>query len=215
MIKSLVLWGSLIIGFLSLTGCESTYYATMEQVGVHKRDILKDRVEEAKESQADAQEEFRDALEQLSALINFDGGELQDMYEKTLDAYESSEDAANEVSERIDSIESVADALFDEWQDELDQYTNASLKRQSAQKLKDTERQYGKLLKSMRRAESKMAPVLSALKDNTLYLKHNLNAQAIGSLKGEYQRIKQDTELLMTEMNKAIAESEAFIATLK
>ncbi|TAA45951.1 DUF2959 domain-containing protein [Corallincola spongiicola] len=200
---------------LFVCGCESTYYATMEQVGVHKRDILKDRVEEAKEAQGEAQQEFKDALEQFSVLVNFDGGELQDMYEQTEDAYESSADAAAEVTERIDGIETVADALFDEWDDELTQYTNANLKQQSAQKLKATKRQYTKLLKSMRRAESKMAPVLAALKDNTLYLKHNLNAQAVGSLKGEYQRIKKDTDLLILEMNKAISESEAFIATLK
>ena len=36
---------------MALSGCQSAYYSAMESVGVHKRDILVDRVEETKESQ--------------------------------------------------------------------------------------------------------------------------------------------------------------------
>jgi hypothetical protein len=57
--------------------------------------------------------------------------------------------------------------------------------------------------------------VLSALKDNSLYLKHSLNAQAIGALKGQYKTIKRDVESLMSQMSKAIAQSQQFIKLLK
>ena len=67
----------------------------------------------------------------------------------------------------------------------------------------------------MHRAESKMAPVLSALKDNTLYLKHNLNAKAIGALEGEFHDIQSDVNSLIKEMSNAINESQSFIASLK
>ena len=167
---------------LCLTACQSAYYSAMEKVGVHKRDILSDRVEEAQQSQQDAQQQFKSALEQFSTLIKFDGGDLQRVYEATDSEYQACSKAAEDVSARINSIESVADALFDEWQDELDQYSNARLKQDSAKKLSDTKRQYSSLLKSMRKAEQSMQPVLSSLKDNTLYLKHNLNAKAIGAL---------------------------------
>lgn len=197
-----------------LTGCQSAYYGAMEKVGVHKRDIMVDRVEEAKESQEEAQEQFASALEQLSELIGYDGGDLQTQYELVKDQYEASEASANRVSERIDSIEDVADALFTEWQEELTQYSSENLRRQSDKKLKDTERRYNQLIRSMRRAESRMQPVLTALKDNMLYLKHNLNAQAIGAIEGEYANIKKDVEQLITEMNTAIAQSQEFIDAL-
>ena len=61
---------------LIVTGCQSAYYATMEKFGVHKREILVDRVEETKESQEESQKEFQSALERLTTLINFNGGEL-------------------------------------------------------------------------------------------------------------------------------------------
>ena len=196
---------------LLLTGCQTAYYSAMEKVGVHKRDILVDRVEEAKESQEASQQEFQSALERLSLLINFDGGELQTVYEELNDDYESSLKAAEDVSNRINKVEDVAEALFDEWNEELAQYSNANLKRESEKKLNQTKRQFDKLLRSMRTSEKKMSPVLSALQDNVLYLKHNLNAQAISAIKGEFNNLKRDIQSLMTDMNKSIADSNKFI----
>ena len=203
-----------IIAMLVLTGCQSAYYAAWEKVGVEKRDILVDRVENAKESQEDAQEEFSSALEAFSAVVAFEGGELEDVYNKLNSEYENSRSAANDVTDRIDKVESVAEALFDEWEDELEKYQNASLKRESTAKLRDTERRYSALIKTMRKAESRMAPVLSAFQDNVLYLKHNLNASAIGALQGELSTIQNDVDQLIEQMNSAIAESDAFIAAM-
>ena len=201
----------LLSSMLMLSGCQSAYYSAMEKVGVHKRDILIDRVEETKDSQQESQEEFQSALERLTTLINFDGGELQDAYNQLNDDYESSLAAANEVSSNINKVEDVADALFDEWSDELEQYKSASLKRQSSKKLAATQRQFSQLLRSMRSAESKMEPVLSSLQDNVLYLKHNLNAQAVAAIKGEFTNLKRDIQLLMNDMNKSIEDSNKFI----
>lgn len=205
----------LVMSLLLLAGCQSAYYSTMEKVGVHKRDILADRVDKAQNAQQDAQQQFKSALEQFSSLIKFDGGSLQKQYEQTDEQYQACNEAAANVSERINSIEDVAEALFDEWQDELDMYTNPKLKQDSKAKLNSTQRQYKQLLSTMRQAESSMAPVLDSLRDNSLYLKHNLNAQAIGALRSEFAAIERDITLLISNMNKAISESQQFIATLK
>lgn len=206
---------SAFVAMLMLTGCQSAYYAAWEKVGVEKRDILVDRVENAKESQEEAQEQFSSALEAFGAVVAFDGGELEDVYDRLNGQYEDSVAAAEDVTARIDKVEGVAEALFDEWQEELEKYQNASLKRDSANKLRETQRRYKSLMKAMRNAESKMAPVLSALQDNVLYLKHNLNASAIGALQGELSTIENNVAQLLRQMNAAIEESDAFIASMK
>ncbi|WP_440878411.1 DUF2959 domain-containing protein [Vibrio natriegens] len=205
---------AIVLSIFTLTGCQSAYYSAMEQVGYHKRDIMVDRVEDAKESQQDAQEEFTSALEALSALTNFDGDELEDVYNNINDKYEDSEKAAQDVRDRIAAIEDVSDALFDEWQDELDLYTSAKLRRSSEQKLRDTKASYKTMLSAMKRAEQKMTPVLNTLRDNTLYLKHNLNASAIGALRGEFSNLEQDIQYAIKQMNAAIAESDKFLQKL-
>ncbi|MEL4294367.1 DUF2959 domain-containing protein [Shewanella xiamenensis] len=206
---------SLIAATLLLTGCQSAYYGAMEKVGYHKRDIMVDRVKAAKESQEDAQKEFSSALEEMQALLNHNGGNLEKAYNKAKDEYESAQSAADDVSNRINKVEDVAEALFDEWQTEIAEISKASLRRNSETKLKETRRSYEQLIKTMRRAESKMPPILTAMKDNMLYLKHNLNAQAIGAIKGEFASLQTDISGLIKEMNKSINESTKFIEALE
>ena len=205
----------IIVSLLSLTACQSAYYSAWGKLGVEKRDILVDRVEDARDSQTDAQEQFASALEEFSVLINFDGGELESVYDALNDQYIESEAAAKEVSARIDKVESVAEALFSEWEEELNLYTNAKLKRDSQSQLRETQAKYKSMLRAMRKVESSMPPVLNALQNNVLYLKHNLNASAIGALQGEFAVIKSDVNKLLGEMNAAIAQSDTFIAAMK
>ena len=204
---------SLIV--LVLGACESAYYGTMEQFGVHKRDILVDRIGEAQSAQEQGQEQFRDALEQFRSVVNFNGGELQEIYNHLNAEFEDSEDAADLIRERIQAVESVADALFDEWQDELALYTNQNLRRESEQQLRDTRARYARLIAAMHRAEVTLDPVLDNLRDNVLYLKHNLNARAIASLRAELDTINTDVDRLIDAMELAIAESERFIAQMQ
>lgn len=210
-----VLSAVVITSAILLSGCQSAYYGAMEKVGYHKRDIMVDRVTAAKESQEEAQEQFSSALEEMQALLNHDGGDLEKAYNKAKDEYESSQEAADEVSSRIDKVEDVAEALFDEWQTEIGEISKASLRRNSETKLRETQRSYQQLVKTMRRAESKMPPILTAMKDNMLYLKHNLNAQAIGAIKGEFASLQTDISSLIKEMNKSIAESTKFIESIE
>ncbi|TOY92621.1 DUF2959 domain-containing protein [Vibrio fluvialis] len=206
---------AIFLSIFTLTGCQSAYYSAMEKVGYHKRDIMVDRVEAAQESQKDAEQELTSALEALSAFTQFDGGELESAYERINDQYQQSEAAAADVHERIAAIEDVADALFEEWQGELALYTSSKLRRASEQKLNTTKASYQTMLKAMKRAEQKMTPVLNTLRDNTLYLKHNLNASAVGSLQGEFATLEQDIRTAITQMNAAIKESDQFLAHLK
>jgi hypothetical protein len=59
-----------------------------------------------------------------------------------------------------------------------------------------------------------MEPVLTRLHDQVLFLKHNLNAEAIASLKGETINIQAEISKLIDEMNRSIAEADRFINTL-
>lgn len=70
-------------------------------------------------------------------------------------------------------------------------------------------------MSAMRRAEQTIDPVLASLKDNTLYLKHNLNARAIASLKGELSTVNRDVENLISAMQSAINESNAFLEDMR
>ena len=198
-----------------LTACSSAYYNAMERLGYEKRDILVTRVERSRDAQADAQETFRSALERYQSVVDTPDTDLRQRYEQVLQAYEDSEAAAARVSSRIDDVEDVANDLFDEWQDELDRYTNQDLRRASERQLADTRTQYETLITQMRETEERMTPVLRTFEDQMLYLRHNLNAQAIGALRSELSQIRSDVNQLIENMEASIAQSEAFIRQLR
>jgi len=137
--------GGLLILLLSaslLAGCSSAYYGMMEQVGVHKRDILATRVEGARDSQTEAQEQFKSALEQFQSVIQLKDTDLKLAYDNLNAEYEASKAAADEVAERIERVEDVAEDLFEEWEEELVQYRNSELRAKSKQQLDETMARY-------------------------------------------------------------------------
>jgi hypothetical protein len=201
--------------FLASMGCRSTYYKAWEKFGVYKRDLLKKNVEEVRDDQKKATEQFKDALTRLKEMYGFEGGDLEKTYNKLKADYDKSEDRANAVKERIRKVETVAGDLFKEWEDEIGTMENSRLAASSRQKLSETKAKYESLHASMLRAESSMEPVLTQFHDQVLYLKHNLNAAAIGGLKGETVDIEKEIQNLIRDMNASIQEADAFIEGLK
>lgn len=205
----------LAVLILSLSSCSSTYYNAMEKLGVHKRDIMVDRVEEARDAQQEGQEQFESALAQFKSVVSVKPSDLEKTYDKLNAEYEESVASAKAINERIDSVENVAEALFDEWKDELDRYSSKSLRRESEQKLKVTKQKYHQMMTLMRASEKRIDPVLQAMEDQVLFLKHNLNTRAIDSLKQEVVSIDNDVDLLIAALKQSITEANNFIKTMK
>lgn len=214
-LRSYFVLTSLVLSVIIAVGCQSTYYAVWEKMGKEKRHLLRDNVKKASEAQKEASEQFKDVLTQMKEMYGFDGGNLEKFYEKLKADFEESEDRANDVHKRVDSVERIASDLFKEWSGEIKQIKTAKLRSQSTRSLKDTKRRYARLEKAMKKAESRMDPVLDQLRDNVLYLKHNLNAQAIGALRKEAEKIEIEVEALIGDMRNSIKEAETFLKNFK
>lgn len=209
----------LAIAYVLLAGavaCDSVYYGFWDKLGVQKRDIVVKRVESARDAEKDAQEQFKSALEHFRAVVTIEGGgELEKRYDELQGQYDKSEARAKEVSKRIQDLQDVSEDLFKEWQEELGQYESAELRGVSAKQMKATRQRYDTFMKQMRDAEKVMNPVLKKFHDQVLFLKHNLNAKAVGSLKNEHQKIENDVAQLIGEMEAAIKHADSFVETLK
>jgi hypothetical protein len=212
--RSFMITGMVMTAVL-LTGCKSTYYNTWEKLGWAKRDILVDRVKDARDDQEAAKKQFQTTLERFQEITKVTGGDLEVKYKKLNSDYERSQSRAVDVTKRIQSIEEVASDMFTEWRQEITQYQNQELRSASEKKLGDTQAQYRQLIAAMKRAEAKMQPVLAAFKDQVLFLKHNLNAAAVSSLQATTAGIEADVAGLIREMESSIAEANSFISQMK
>lgn len=204
----------LLVSLALLGGCKSAYYSTMEKFGVYKRDLLKKRVVAARDDEKAAGEQFKDALTRLKELYRFEGGDLEKTYTALNKDYERSVERADAVHKRVKDVQTVAEDLFAEWEKEIPQISSENLRQSSRDKLRDTRRRYDDLLAALKKAENSMQPVLTRFHDQVLYLKHNLNAAAVASLKGETADIQKEISRLLDDMNAAIAQADRFISTL-
>lgn len=196
------------------SGCSSVYYGAKERAGMHKRDILVERVEEAREAQEEGREQFRTALDQYRQLVSFYDDDSEDRYQKFEDAVENSGKAANEIRDRIERVEEVAGALFEEWREEIDAYNSENLRADSQVKLASTRRDYTTLMTAMQEMEKQLDPALEAMNDQLLHLKHNLNAQEIATAGAQSEILSRELNALLSALRTSIDETDDFLSTV-
>lgn len=199
----------------SLPGCDRMYYGTMKKFGWEKRDILISRVRDARKAQQDAQQEFKTALDRFREVVSVEGGALEDKYEKLDGQLRRAEDRAKAVHDRVKSVRDVSDDLFKEWRKELGQYRNKDLRAESEREMRATRRRTDAVLASMQRAEARLEPVLQPLRDRVLFLKHNLNAKALGALGNELSGVEGNVDALVADLQRSIADADAFLVEME
>ncbi|OPZ81737.1 MAG: hypothetical protein BWY77_00506 [bacterium ADurb.Bin431] len=204
-----------ILVLIGIAGCSTLYFAGMEKIGIQKREIMVDRVKAARDTQKEAKEQFVNALEQFKSVVAVQGGDLEKKYNQLSATLERSEAEAEAVRSRIKSVEEVSTALFAEWKKEIAQYNSETLRRSSQQKYDAAEEKYEQLMKAMKKAESRMEPALVPLRDQVLYLKHNLNAKAIAGLSDEVVTVETRVDKLVSDIEAAVAEADEFISQLQ
>jgi len=199
---------------LALSSCSSIYYGAMKKLGKEKRDILVSRLVSGQKAQDQAKEQIKTTLEAFQALTGFNGGDLEKVYKKLDGELQDADGRAKNVSEKIDSIEKVGNDLFKEWGQEIAGMRNASLRNQSQTLLRQTQRRHLQHLHTMRVTEEKMTPVLRAFRDQVTFLKHNLNAKAISSLKQTATGLDKEVADLVKDLEASVKEADAYIAAL-
>jgi len=153
-------------------------------------------------------------MTRLQEITHFDSGDQGKHYNALKKDYSECVSRTEAVHKRIRDVETVSADLFAEWEKEIQQIGTPSLRDASQQQLSVTRQKYQALHAVLQSAEHSMDPVLRQLNDYVLYLKHNLNAQAIASLKGEATGIQTEISRLIEQMNTSIARADAFIKSM-
>jgi ElaB/YqjD/DUF883 family membrane-anchored ribosome-binding protein len=199
---------------LGVSGCQTIYFAAMEKLGREKRDILVKRILTVKKDQEQTQEQLKTTLEAFKEVTGFEGGNLEKTYNRLNDSYERCRDRANDLHNHVNSVDDVAKRMFSEWKGEVKDMRNFTLKRQSQALLTDAQRQHSSYMQQMRSTENRIKPVLQAFGDQVVFLKHNLNARAISSLKKTSADLDLQASDLIREINASSREADQYIQTL-
>jgi hypothetical protein len=197
-----------------MAGCQSTYYKAMATLGKEKRDILVQRIKEAKKDQDQTKEKLQTTMESFQALTGFQGGSLERNYKRLNSDYENAASQAGKLHDKVQSINQVSNDLFREWQGEISAMDNGKLKSQDTAMLRDAKARQATYLRAMRKTEDQITPVLKVFHDQVLFLKHNLNSRAIGSLKSTAANLQSDVAGLVQSIDASSQEADKLITSL-
>jgi Protein of unknown function (DUF2959) len=186
----------------------------MATLGKEKRDILVQRIKEAKKDQDQTKQQLQTTMESFQALTGFQGGSLERNYKRLNSDYENAASQAGKLHDKVQSINQVSNDLFREWQGEISAMGNGKLKSQDTAMLRDAKARQATYLRAMRKTEDQINPVLKAFRDQVLFLKHNLNSRAIGSLKSTSANLQSDVAELIQSIDASSQEADKLITSL-
>jgi outer membrane murein-binding lipoprotein Lpp len=200
---------------LILAGCSHTYDTTTELFGKKKKDVLVDRIAAARDAQSAAKDQFSAALDEFRSIAGYKGTLLEDKYNELNAQYNRCQSQTNAVESRLADARRAAKSLFRQWEDELEQYSSAVVRRASEEKLKDMQMRYENVMYAMEKVRDKFYPALAAFKDQVLLVKHNLNAQAEMTMGEEMGIAEQEISKLIAEIDRSMAEADSFIRQMR
>ncbi|MEM9602179.1 MAG: DUF2959 family protein [Pseudomonadota bacterium] len=209
-------WVLAVMALSLVTGCATTYYSVWETLGYQKRDILKTRVERARDSQQQAFDRFEAVARASAPLASaLDGtvdtaGQVQSLRV----AYRNAARTASTVRAHIDQVDDVSQALFSEWEAELINTASSTQRSNDHQELAETRQAYNSLIGAMRGAEAGIAPVLSTVEDSMRGL-DAVDGELTASQVSGFLSLQGDLERLTGDLQRSIDAATRFAERLE
>lgn len=202
-----------ITGFLALfatLACDRAYYKMWEALGREKRDLLTSEIKQTRESQSKLQTEFVATFERIKKEYTFEGGEVENTYRALSKDYKALDERRNSVTKHVEKVDALAEDLFEEWRKEANDMNDTSLRSQSLTKLEQSQAKFAEVAQKYAGMLEVVNGSLKRLHDHVIFMKHNLNAQALGALKRELHAMQPELDRLVAEINRSIALASEF-----
>jgi hypothetical protein len=200
---------------ISLSGCSNLYYDLNERAGNPKRNIMQESVKDARNSQLAVKETFKTTLELLTHIGTIESSDLEKSYKQLENSYQDTDRQAIKLREQIAQIESVSKALFAEWTTDIKTYQSAELQRQSEAQLHDAQTRCSETIVVMKKAASKMEPIVISFHDRVLFLKHNLNNSGTIGTQDSVEQLEANVDTLIVAMDESIAQADTLLKNLQ
>jgi hypothetical protein len=198
---------------LGLVGCKSspTYVKAMDVVGFEKREMLKERLQEARDSQVEAKQQLQTALYTLRRFESVPAAEVSDFHDDLKGEVDKAKEEIDDLNGDIAAVETVAKEMFTDWEDELASYESAELRQKSAEELRETRRNYSTMIEQLRETQRKLSAVVPALEDQVLYVEHSINAGEKPAESDKLDDVREQISTLIEELEGSIDRTQRFI----
>jgi hypothetical protein len=162
--------------------------------------------EDSRELLSDARDELQSALSYYNSLVRNEADNPQSAYKGFAKALDKTEKLAAKTRKQIESMQSQAEKVFKSWQKELDGYQSDSMRALGAERLEVTKQRYEQMITRMAAAGEAYDPLITALRDQDLFMGRDLSAEALGTLAPMAVEVNQMADALYARIAVVLEE---------
>ena len=201
---------------LLLIGCQSQpYYKTMEVLGVQKRDLLVDRIDDVRATGVEAQSLLAKLVTTYRETADAPRDNIEGAYDRFEDGFEDARNKIRKMEGDIKTMKRVADDTFAEWESELKLYQDPQLKAESEAELAQRRQEYAALERVFDETGQRLDPVLFSLRDRVLYLNRNQSPETLARMKADAPQVEAELRGAIAELQRSIDAAAAFRASFR
>ncbi len=199
-----------LIGLVAFSSCVTS--SSRKTDNLRAVDALVGRIERVYVEAEVSKERVEEAVSTLQALVAPDfAGDPVAAYEAFLFTIESSEKQAEVFSASVADMEQDATSVFESWESDLDTFQSVELRRRSAARLEATRARYAEIGAAVRPVQTGHAELNAGLRDQSVFLEHDFNREALLDLEPETASLSAHAEALDHALDRCMAQTRGYV----
>lgn len=195
--------------WLLATACAGT---SERSESIEQVDELLRRIERVQAESAVAKESAHSALNELCTLVSpgFKGDAAM-AFAKFVAASDASEEQGETLRDSVEPMRDAADALFRRWTKDMEAFGNSRMRQRSQTRLDETRTSYQSIVGASQAAQIALDAFHDDLRDHATFLRHDLNANSVASLRGDVRQLREQIEGLDMRFDATVAAARAYV----
>ena len=189
--------------------------APAQEAGVKQVEQLTNKFGSTVEAITDARAQLVKTMDVYNSIFSEVAKDRKSLYKKLQNEMDTMVKRRGEISTRAEQTRIEADNLFVSWGNSLSGITDPDLRKRSEERLAKTKARYADIQATGRQADDAYAPVMKKLQDQVAYLGHDLNAEAVGSLKGDAAKLTGQVDELKKRIDDLVGSINKNIDALR
>jgi hypothetical protein len=189
--------------------------AGTQNEGHERADEHIEKIERASEEMKDVRKHLNEAFEAYHKTLREGTDERRSSYKDLVKALERCEEETKELRKRHREMDEQAEEYFKKWKNSVKDIKNADLERRSEERLEATRRRYREVSMRWKTMGEDYEPVLAELRDQVVYLGHDLNEDAVLSLKEDAAELEELARALFRSMEGFGSTADEYIGGLE
>ena len=164
---------------------------------------------------ADTKVQLMKTMEVYNSLFADDADNRKKIYNNIQKEMENTEKRRGKIVEEAAKMNAEADALFKDWTNSTAAIESPDLRKRSEERLNATKASYAEIGTAAQKAGDMYGPFMKALQDQITFLGHDLNPDAVASLKPDAAKLNERADQLIRSIDDTIATSNKNIGALR